>query len=71
MWEVRPGWDVWAMPGRQGLPEALPGRPGLSGKDTRGRKKETNKTSLPSSCLRGQAPSGPGQGRMSQGFPMG
>lgn len=61
----------WAMLGRQGLREALPWQPGLSGKDTRGRKKETNKTSLPSSCLRGQALSGPGQGGVSQGFPMG
>lgn len=36
MWEVRPEQHVWAMLGRQGLLEVLPGGPGLRGKDTGG-----------------------------------
>lgn len=52
---MRPERNVWAMLGRQGLPEALPGHPGLRGKDRevegRGRKKETNKLLFPAAAL--------------------
>lgn len=76
MWEVRPERDVWAMLGRQGLPEALPGRPGLRGKDTggggggrRGRRKPT-KLLFPAAAL-GARPVRPWSGRMEPRIPRG